>query len=67
MGMGRLLPMLGMLAFASAVRAADCPDWSAAQATQELGTLHDRLAGWNEAYRVSGQTPVDDAVYDQSL
>ena len=59
--------MVGMLVFAGAASAGDCPDWSAAQATQELGTLHDRLAGWNEAYRANGQTPVDDAVYDQSL
>ncbi|MFC5436503.1 NAD-dependent DNA ligase LigB [Rhodanobacter umsongensis] len=49
------------------VRAADCPDWSVARAKQELGALHDRLDGWNHAYRVSGQSPVDDAVYDQAL
>jgi DNA ligase (NAD+) len=44
-----------------------CPDWSALQAKQELNALHDRLDGWNHAYRVSGQSPVDDAVYDQAL
>lgn len=43
-----------------------CPDWSTARAKQELGALHDRLDGWNHAYRVSGQSPVDDAVYDQA-
>lgn len=43
-----------------------CPDWSAAEAARELGALHDRLDGWNRAYRVSGQSPVDDAVYDQA-
>ena len=46
---------------------AACPDWSAAQARQELVALHDRLDGWNHAYRVTGQSPVDDAVYDQAL
>lgn len=50
-----------------AVRAAGCPAWSSAQARQELLALHDRLDGWNHAYRVSGHSPVDDAVYDQAL
>jgi DNA ligase (NAD+) len=56
---------LGTL-FAGATHAADCPAWSPAQARQELAALHDRLDGWNHAYRVSGQSPVDDAVYDQA-
>jgi DNA ligase (NAD+) len=51
---------------AGAAHAAACPDWSPAQARQELVALHDRLDGWNHAYRVSGQSPVDDAVYDQA-
>ncbi|HXD38096.1 MAG TPA: NAD-dependent DNA ligase LigB [Rhodanobacter sp.] len=49
------------------VRAGDCPDWPAARARQELAALHDRLDGWNHAYRVDGASPVDDAVYDQAL
>ncbi|TAM58353.1 MAG: NAD-dependent DNA ligase LigB [Rhodanobacter sp.] len=51
----------------SALRAADCPDWTPAQARQELNALHARLDRWNHAYRVGGQSPVDDAVYDQAL
>jgi DNA ligase (NAD+) len=51
---------------ACAAHAAGCPDWSPAQARQELAALHDRLDGWNHAYRVSGQSPVDDAIYDQA-
>lgn len=67
MRMERLLPMIGLALFATgAARAADCPEWSPMQARQELGALHDRLDGWNHAYRVSGQSPVDDAVYDQA-
>ena len=50
-----------------ALSAAACPDWSPTQARQELGALHDRLDGWNHAYRVSGRSPVEDAVYDQAL
>ena len=46
---------------------AACPAWSPAQATRELAQLHDRLDGWNHAYRVDGHSPVDDAVYDQAL
>ncbi|MEO6798351.1 MAG: NAD-dependent DNA ligase LigB [Rhodanobacter sp.] len=46
--------------------AAACPAWSPAQASRELAQLHDRLDAWNHAYRVEGQSPVDDAVYDQA-
>ena len=67
MRMEWLLPIFGMMAFASAAHAGECPDWSSTQAKQELGALHDRLDGWNHGYRVSGQAPVDDAVYDQAL
>ncbi|HEY9238844.1 MAG TPA: hypothetical protein VIP10_08415, partial [Burkholderiaceae bacterium] len=55
------------LSAASPARAADCPDWSPARARQELAALHDRLDGWNHAYRVEGQSPVSDAVYDQAM
>ncbi len=48
------------------VHAADCPDWSPEQARQELAALHDRLDGWNHAYRVDGHSSVSDAVYDQA-
>ena len=43
-----------------------CPAWSPAQASRELAQLHDRLDGWNHAYRVDGHSPVDDVVYDQA-
>jgi DNA ligase (NAD+) len=61
---GRLMIVLALLGYGS-VRATDCPAWSPAHAQQELGALHARLDGWNHAYRVSGHSPVDDAVYDQ--
>jgi DNA ligase (NAD+) len=44
-----------------------CPAWSVTQARAEMLALHDRLDGWNRAYREGDQSPVDDAVYDQSL
>ncbi|MEO8810700.1 MAG: NAD-dependent DNA ligase LigB [Rhodanobacter sp.] len=43
-----------------------CPAWSPAQASREMAALHDRLDGWNHAYRVEGRSPVTDAVYDQA-
>lgn len=62
-----IVPVLLVVLLATGgVHAAECPGWSAAQARQELAALHDRLDGWNHAYRVSGQSPVDDAVYDQA-
>lgn len=65
---GWLWMAVGIAGFISGkVHAADCPDWSSAQAKQELSALRDRLDGWNHAYRVGGQSPVDDAVYDQSM
>ena len=61
-------PLAGLMAAAmQAAQAAACPAWSATQARQELQALHDRLDGWNHAYRVGAQSPVDDAVYDQAL
>ncbi|WP_426690351.1 NAD-dependent DNA ligase LigB [Rhodanobacter ginsengiterrae] len=63
----KLVPMIALaMLMVGAARAGDCPAWSPAQARQELFALHDRLDGWNHAYRVSGQSPVDDAVYDQA-
>src|SRR5574337_1762387 len=47
-------------------QAADCPDWSPARARQEMAALHERLDGWNHAYRVEARSPVSDAVYDQA-
>ncbi len=60
--------LVGIVALAArGAYAGDCPDWSPARAGQELAVLHDRLDGWNHAYRVDGHSPVDDAVYDQAL
>lgn len=61
------LPLVAVVAMSvNPVHAATCPAWSPAQASREMTALHDRLDGWNHAYRVDGQSPVDDAVYDQA-
>jgi DNA ligase (NAD+) len=68
MRMERLLPLVGIVLFSvTAAHAADCPGWTPAQAKQEMTMLRDRLDGWNREYRAGGQSPVDDAVYDQAL
>ena len=62
-----LLPVMFIAGFVShAARAENCPAWSPTQARAEMIALHDRLDGWNRAYRAGGQSPVDDAVYDQA-
>lgn len=48
-------------------RATACPAWPPATAQAELAALRHRLDGWNHAYRIEGDSPVDDAVYDQAL
>ena len=64
----RIACLLLLLAasFSCMAHAGDCPGWSADQARREMAALHDRLDGWNHAYRVEGASPVSDAVYDQA-
>jgi DNA ligase (NAD+) len=59
--------LLAVFAATEAAHAGDCPAWTPAQARQELAALSTRVDGWNHAYRIKGQSPVDDAVYDQAL
>lgn len=58
--------MLAMGLLAEPCMAA-CPAWDAPRAAQELQALHDQLDRWNHAYRTEGRSPVDDAIYDQTL
>ncbi|KZC30229.1 MULTISPECIES: NAD-dependent DNA ligase LigB [Rhodanobacter] len=60
------LLLILLASMAGAAHAAGCPDWPPARARQELAALHERLDGWNHGYRVEGQSPVSDAVYDQA-
>ena len=60
------LLLLLVMSGAGFAHAAECPGWSPEQASRELAALHDRLDGWNHAYRVDGHSPVTDAVYDQA-
>lgn len=45
---------------------AACPDWPAARAAREVRALAERIAAWDTAYHRDGQSPVDDALYDQA-
>lgn len=62
-----LLTVLALMFCSFGVHAQACPAWSPIQARTELTSLHDRIDGWNRAYRAGGKSPVDDAVYDQVL
>ena len=59
-----LLIIIALIVCSRVVHAQDCPAWSPSQARAELTLLHDRIDGWNRAYRAGGESPVDDAVYD---
>jgi DNA ligase (NAD+) len=68
MGKAWLRVIVWLIVCCSAGAHADeCPAWSVTRARTEMLALHDRLDGWNRAYRAGDQSPVDDAVYDQSL
>ena len=62
-----LMLLAAIVVATGTARAGDCPAWTPAQARHELIALTTRVDGWNHAYRVQGQSPVDDAVYDQAL
>lgn len=64
---GLWLMVFALVTCGRVVHAQDCPAWSPVQARAELVSLHDRVDGWNRAYRAGGESPVDDAVYDQAL
>jgi len=43
-----------------------CPDWPATRAATEILTLQARLAEWDDRYHRLGESPIPDAIYDQS-
>lgn len=43
-----------------------CPDWTPAQAREEITVLQQLLREWDLAYHRDGVSPVDDGVYDQA-
>ena len=45
----------------------NCPIWSAEKLTQEIKQLNHDLSEWDRIYRDSGQSPIEDEVYDQLL
>lgn len=44
---------------------ADCPQWNAVQAQQEMAALTQQLTSLDEAYWQRGESQVSDAVYDE--
>lgn len=46
---------------------ASCPNWSPAQAKQEITRLEQQLSQWNDAYWRQGASAVSDEVYDRLM
>lgn len=59
------VPALALL-LSSLVHATACPDWPAERAAREVQSLAERIADWDAAYHRDGQSPIDDALYDQA-
>ncbi|WJY15049.1 NAD-dependent DNA ligase LigB [Pectobacteriaceae bacterium CE90] len=56
--------LTGLLSL-SAMASMSCPDWGSTQANHEIEILEQQLAHWDKAYYESGQSLVDDEIYDQ--
>ncbi|NBF05406.1 NAD-dependent DNA ligase LigB [Pseudomonas sp. Fl5BN2] len=62
-----MLPRLCLLLTLTPLAAqAQCPDWTAPQATREITTLQQQLKHWDDSYHRLGQSLVADELYDQS-
>jgi len=46
--------------------AADCPDWPAARAFDEIAALQNQIDLWDDHYHRGGRSLVADEIYDQS-
>ncbi|WP_120994828.1 NAD-dependent DNA ligase LigB [Stutzerimonas urumqiensis] len=46
--------------------AAPCPDWVESRARNEIASLSERIAEWDDAYHRRGQSLIDDELYDQA-
>ncbi|MEN5137778.1 MULTISPECIES: NAD-dependent DNA ligase LigB [unclassified Pseudomonas] len=55
------LPVFHLNAFA-----ADCPDWTAARASNEVAALQQQIDHWDDAYHREGHSVIADELYDQS-
>ena len=62
--MRQLLNILLMLLIYSSCQAAQCPDWPPSRLSEETATLAAQLAQWDGIYHQQGQSPIDDAFYD---
>lgn len=64
--MSRWIALLCCSLFSLHVLAESCPAWSPERATLELNALHQQLSQWDAEYRLQGQSPVADELYDQA-
>jgi DNA ligase (NAD+) len=57
----------GLLAFCVNAHAAQCPDWPAERASNEISALQKQIDTWDDSYHREGKSLVADELYDQSL
>jgi DNA ligase (NAD+) len=62
--MRQVLKMLLILFIYSSCQAADCPDWPQSRLREETKNLAAQLGQWDGIYHLQGQSPIDDASYD---
>lgn len=62
--MRQILKMLLILLIYSSCQAADCPDWPQSRLREETQNLAAQLGQWDGIYHLQGQSPIDDASYD---
>lgn len=62
--MRQILKMLLILLIYSSCQAADCPDWPQSRLREETQNLAAQLGQWDGIYHLRGQSPIDDASYD---
>ncbi|MFJ4249160.1 NAD-dependent DNA ligase LigB [Pseudomonas sp. NPDC089741] len=55
-----------LLTFISLTTLADCPDWTALKAQNEITALQNQIDQWDDAYHREGHSPIADELYDQS-
>ncbi|GBU12593.1 DNA ligase [Enterobacterales bacterium] len=62
--MRHILKMLLILMIYSSCQAADCPEWPQSRLRDETKSLAAQLGQWDGIYHREGQSPIDDASYD---
>lgn len=63
---GRRAVLFAVLVVLPSFANANCPEWTAPQASDHIAELTSHLRRWERAYRTDGSSPVSDEVFDQT-